>query len=168
MEELNLRKMFGAEVKRRRNELGISQEKLAERADLHRTYVSDVEAGKRNPSLASIQRLAMGLGASVSSVFGSAEEVQPGLAEPEEHVPGILIIQSDSKELELMLKAFKAVRLTNVIQVVRDGGAALEYFFGGSTQERRNKKLPQVVLLDLQLPKMDALQVLRRLKGDER
>src|SRR5947209_19520268 len=101
MEELNLRKMFGAEVKRRRNKLGISQEELAERANLHRTYVSDVEAGKRNPSLASIQRLAMGLGASVSSVFGAAEEVRPvpvpreevRLAEP---APEILIVESDS------------------------------------------------------------------------
>ena len=43
----NVKKGFGAEVRRRRNHLGFSQEELAERANLHRTYVSDVEAGKR-------------------------------------------------------------------------------------------------------------------------
>src|SRR5438105_1082809 len=122
MEKLDLKKMFGAEVKRRRNELGISQEQLAERANLHRTYVSDVEAGKRNPSLASIERLAMGLGASLSSVFGSAEEVKStALTRDEAHwaeaVPNILIIENNARELELILKAFKAVRLTNHIQV---------------------------------------------------
>src|SRR5437667_6378874 len=111
MEKLDLKKLFGAEDKRRRNELGISLEELAERANLHRTYVSDVEAGKRNPSLASIQRLASGLGATVSSVFGSAEDVQVTAAPTEgrmgEGVPEILIIENDSNELELMLKVFK-------------------------------------------------------------
>ena len=170
MEKLDLKKLFGAEVKRRRNELGISQEELAERANLHRTYVSDVEAGKRNPSLASIERLANGLGASLSSVFGSAEvkHAAPGEARPAGQVPDILIIENDARELELMLKTFKAVRLTNHIQVMRDGAAALDYFFGKQGQDRpRNTKLPQVVLLDLQLSKIDALQLLRRLKTDQ-
>src|SRR5437879_338354 len=138
MDKLDLKKLFGAEVKRRRNELGISQEELAERANLHRTYVSDVEAGKRNPSLASIERLANGLGASLSSVFGSAEvkHAAPGEARPAGQVPDILIIENDARELELMLKTFKAVRLTNHIQVMRDGAAALDYFFGKQGQDR--------------------------------
>src|SRR5437660_2273058 len=145
MQAADVQKGFGAEVKRRRIQLGISQEKLAERANLHRTYVSDVEAGKRNPSLASIQRLAMGLGASVSSVFGSAEEVKPvdpaaGQIRLGEQAPEILIIEHEAREVELMLKVFKAVRLTNHIQVVRDGGAALDYFFGPQAQERSRSK----------------------------
>src|SRR5258708_35252013 len=71
--ELDVKRLFGAEVKRRRTGLGMSQEQLAERADLHRTYVSDVEGGKRNPSLASIGRLAKALGTSLATVFSSVE-----------------------------------------------------------------------------------------------
>jgi Predicted transcriptional regulator with C-terminal CBS domains len=80
--EFDVKRLFGAEVKRRRTDLGMSQEQLAERADLHRTYVSDVEGGKRNPSLASIERLAKALGTSLATVFSSVERsLQPNGAE---------------------------------------------------------------------------------------
>src|SRR6267378_274626 len=102
MEKMDLKKTFGAEVKRRRTDLGISQEELAERASLHRTYVSDVEAGKRNPSLASIQRLAAALGAPLSAVFCAAEMVsaiprtpfEVGMAD---RVANILLVEEDPK-----------------------------------------------------------------------
>jgi len=71
----DVKKGFGAEVRRRRKDLGLSQEELAERADLHRTYVSDVEAGKRNPSLQSMQRLAKALGATMGGIFSSVERM---------------------------------------------------------------------------------------------
>src|SRR2546423_2713599 len=118
MEKLDLRKMFGAEVKRRRTDLGISQEELAERASLHRTYVSDVEAGKRNPSLASIQRLATALGAPLSAVFCGAEKVLPmsrsaGEAAMTERAVSILLIEDDPKASQLILGLFKKIKLTN-------------------------------------------------------
>lgn len=63
------RKAFGEAVRGWRRHLGISQEKLAERADLHRTYIADIERGARNPSLKSIENLARALEISTTSLF---------------------------------------------------------------------------------------------------
>src|SRR3981081_3376242 len=100
MEKMDLKKMFGAEVKRRRTHLGISQEELAERASLHRTYISDVEAGKRNPSLASIQRLAHALGTPISAVFCATEDGPPrpsftGQSDLDDRLVNILLVDND-------------------------------------------------------------------------
>lgn len=60
-------------IRERRLSLGVSQEELGNRADLHRTYISDIEAGRRNLSLRSLFRLALGLGLSVSDLLKMAE-----------------------------------------------------------------------------------------------
>jgi transcriptional regulator with XRE-family HTH domain len=60
---------FGKRLKEVRDEVGISQEKLAENANLHRTYVSSVERGKRNISLVNIERLAAALGVSMGELM---------------------------------------------------------------------------------------------------
>jgi transcriptional regulator with XRE-family HTH domain len=61
-------------VRKLRVEKGISQEALAERADLHRTYVGGVERGLRNPSLKSLARIAKGLGVKIAEIFVSEDE----------------------------------------------------------------------------------------------
>jgi len=66
----NLIRRFGEAVQKRRSGLGISQEELAERADLHRTYVADIKRGARNPTLLTIKKLATGLGVSGRLVLG--------------------------------------------------------------------------------------------------
>jgi transcriptional regulator with XRE-family HTH domain len=60
---------FGQAVRFRRRELGLSQEKLAELADLHRTYVADIERGSRNVGLVNIVRLAEALGVPAGNLF---------------------------------------------------------------------------------------------------
>jgi transcriptional regulator with XRE-family HTH domain len=60
---------FGKAIRRRRRELDFSQEELAERAELHRTYISDIERGERNPSLENIEKLAKALGISIARLF---------------------------------------------------------------------------------------------------
>ena len=67
--ELDIRKRFGGAVRQRRQELGLSQEDLAERAELHRTYISDIERGSRNPSLQNIEKIAKALQTSISLLF---------------------------------------------------------------------------------------------------
>jgi transcriptional regulator with XRE-family HTH domain len=62
---------FGLAIRQRRHELAISQEELAERSDLHRTYISDIERGSRNPSLESIERLAKALEIKISTLFAN-------------------------------------------------------------------------------------------------
>jgi transcriptional regulator with XRE-family HTH domain len=68
-----LRRGFGLAVRARRQGLGLSQEELAARADLHRTYVGDIERGRRNVSLNNIRRLAAALGCSPSDLLREAE-----------------------------------------------------------------------------------------------
>jgi two-component system response regulator len=169
MQPADVQKGFGAEVKRRRMQLGISQEKLAERANLHRTYVSDVEAGKRNPSLASIQRLTLALGASLGAIFASVEDGKPTNGESVSPKLGdILLVEDNHKDIELTMTAFRQAKLTNPIHVIHDGIEALDYVFcRGNYAKRPRTDRPQVVLLDLHLPKIHGLEVLRRIKADE-
>ena len=70
-----LLRTFGATIKQRREELGISQEELADRAGLHRTYVSDIERGARNVALANIVSLAAALDLKPSTLLKSLDSV---------------------------------------------------------------------------------------------
>jgi len=65
---------FGLAVRKRRQELSISQEELADRAELHRTYISDIERGRRNLSLDNIEKLALALELSLSELMREAEQ----------------------------------------------------------------------------------------------
>lgn len=66
-------------VHKRRGQLGISQEELAQRAGLHRTYISDIERGARNPTLKTLSRLAVALEISASRLIKMAEAMKPEL-----------------------------------------------------------------------------------------
>jgi CheY-like chemotaxis protein/DNA-binding XRE family transcriptional regulator len=165
----DLKKGFGAELRRRRIANGISQERLAELADLHRTYISAVESGRRNLTLESIQRLAAALGASVASFFSSVEnQPEVGLVGGDaSQARSILLIEDDPRDGEFMVTAFEKAKLANPIEVIQDGAAAIDYLAGPSgTPGHRERVLPQLVLLDLHLPKIHGLEVLRRFKGD--
>jgi transcriptional regulator with XRE-family HTH domain len=70
----DIQERFGYAVKLRREELGLTQEDLAEKARIHRTYLSDVERGTRNLSLVNIERLATGLSMPISSLFKLVEQ----------------------------------------------------------------------------------------------
>lgn len=67
--ELDIKKRFGKAIRRRRRKLDISQEVLAERTELHRTYISNIERGRQNPSLENIEKLAKALNISISALF---------------------------------------------------------------------------------------------------
>lgn len=163
---------FGASVRKHRFNLGISQEALAERADLHRTYIADIERGARNVTLRSIDRLAKALEVSTADLFLHTSETAP--PQPTgQPVPGdlaeILLVEDDSSDAELTLLAFRKARIANHVRVVRDGEEALEYLFGSGEQTaRRIAGQPAVILLDLNLPKIGGLEVLARLKADPR
>ena len=81
----------------------------------------------------------------------------------------ILLAEDNPNDVELTLHALRKHHLANRIQVVRDGAEALEFLFATGAYAGRNiKDIPKVVLLDLKLPKVDGLEVLRRVKGDPR
>lgn len=71
-----IQRAFGLAVRGLRNERGVSQERLAELAGLHRTYVGDVERGERNVSLVNIQRLARALGVRMADLLDRAETLK--------------------------------------------------------------------------------------------
>lgn len=81
----------------------------------------------------------------------------------------ILLVEDSGDDEELTLRALRKSHVTNEVVVARDGVEALEYLFAtGMYSGRDTSIMPQVVLLDLKLPRVDGLEVLKRLRGDER
>ena len=81
----------------------------------------------------------------------------------------ILLVEDSPEDLELTLRSFQKAKLGNRIEVARDGAEALDFIFcEGAHENRRMEDMPKVILLDLKLPKVDGLEVLRRIKSDPR
>lgn len=81
----------------------------------------------------------------------------------------ILLVEDNPNDMELALHALKKHNLANHIETVRDGAEALEFIFGtGAYAGRSLENGPRVILLDLKLPKVDGIEVLRELKADPR
>ena len=81
----------------------------------------------------------------------------------------ILLVEDNTSDEMLTIRAFKQNNIQNEIVVARDGAEALDYLFGsGEYADRDPKDNPQVVILDLKLPKINGFQVLQKLREDER
>ena len=81
----------------------------------------------------------------------------------------ILLVEDNPDDELLTLMAFKENNIVNEVVVARDGAEALEYLFGDGTDTQQEvKRLPQVILLDLKLPKVDGLQVLEKIRSHPR
>src|SRR3954464_6865017 len=94
----DIKRSFGAAIRFRRKGMGISQEELAGRAGLHRTYVADIERGARNLSLANIEKLAKALGTSIPALFTESPPSRAG---------EVLLVEDETTDVELVLRAFK-------------------------------------------------------------
>jgi two-component system response regulator len=94
-----------------------------------------------------------------------AEEQAMDIIKP----PRILLVEDNPDDEELTLLAFKKIKLSNEIVVAHDGVEALDYLFGtGDYTGRDTSEMPKLVLLDLKLPKLDGIEVLERIRSDER
>jgi CheY-like chemotaxis protein len=80
----------------------------------------------------------------------------------------ILIVEDDAKDVELTLTALEDYKLTNEVVVTRDGQEALDYLYCRRQFQKRPSDNPAVILLDLKLPKVDGLEVLKEIRSDER
>lgn len=170
-----MKSTFGASVKLRRNQLGFSQERLAERSDLHRTYISDVEHGRRNISIETMEKLAAALDISVVELF-----LGPGISNgkfPDASNDGgtlsfaleILLVSGSQSEAKKLAGAFAAARISNPIFVVDNVPGALAYVFRqGSYARRQPGKPPDLVLLDTNFPETDLVDFLRGIKSDKK
>lgn len=81
----------------------------------------------------------------------------------------ILLVEDSAEDRELTLRALAQARISNSVEVARDGAEALDFIFcQGSHAGRTFATGPKVILLDIRLPKIDGLEVLRRIRADER
>ncbi len=81
----------------------------------------------------------------------------------------ILLVEDNPDDVELTLRAFRKNNIVNKVVVAKDGVEALDYLFGAGVHAGQDvKDLPVVVLLDLKLPKMDGLEILKRIRQDKR
>jgi len=81
----------------------------------------------------------------------------------------ILLVEDNPDDEELTLLAFQKNNIRNEVVVAHDGVEALDYLFGTGAYGGRNlRSMPAIILLDLKLPKVDGLEVLRRIRGDSR
>lgn len=84
-----------------------------------------------------------------------------------EHYPPILYAEDNANDIELTLMAFRECNLQNRIDVVTDGLQVLDYLNCSGKYADRPPEKPVVILLDIKMPKMDGIQVLRNIKSDE-
>ncbi|CAN5314798.1 response regulator [soil metagenome] len=82
------------------------------------------------------------------------------------HLNRILLVEDSIRDAELILTAFEGNNLANGITHVRDGAEALDYLYRRGAYASRTDAQPALLLLDLKLPKVDGLEVLRQIKGD--
>ncbi len=155
-----------------RHRLGLTQDELGWRSNLHRTYIADVERGARNVTLRSIMNLANALEVTVGHMLSHATEpaasdggARVALATD---VSDILLVEDNSADATLTERAFKRARITNRLRVARDAEEALGILLGTPGKGRRLPIRPRLILLDLKLPGMSGIELLRRIKADRR
>lgn len=158
----NFLSSLGSVVKQRRLELGFSQEELAERSGLHRTYITDIERGVRNITLKSATRLAKALEVSLATVFAKVEGVR---AAGDESLMAILLVDDDAEHVELTMNTLKENGVTNPIVIAKTGVEALKLLFGPSKQ---GKQPIGLILLDLKLSDMSGVDILNKIQSDTR
>ena len=86
-----------------------------------------------------------------------------------EHRETILLVEDNPDDVELLLRALRKNNIANSIAITRDGAEALDYLFAtGKYTDRNANETPRIILLDLKLPKLNGLQVLERIRADDR
>jgi two-component system, response regulator len=87
----------------------------------------------------------------------------------EQHEVEILFIEDNPHEAELTIRGLKKHNLVNKLKHIDDGAEALDFIFSkGTYSDRENSPNPKLIILDLKLPKVDGLEILRQLKADEK
>ena len=164
--KIDLQAWLGATVKTLRRHLGLTQEELAWRAKLHRTYIADIERGARNVTLRSMESLAkalqMTVGELLSNVSVPAPRSNPVTAPGEE----ILLVEDNEADAALTLRALRLGKLANPLRIVPHAEAAWEYLTGTGAEAPTGPRRPALIVLDLNLPGISGVDFLRCIKAD--
>jgi CheY-like chemotaxis protein len=167
MTELEVRALFAKALRRWRHQRGLSQEDLAERADLHRTYISDVERSARNLSLGSIHNLAQALDITAATLFQPAEPGTSQPAAPQPHgLSPILLVEDKPGDAKATLETLKQAHCSNFVQVARTGTEILTLLSNWNRESGATGETPALILFSLNPPKDRGLDLLQRLKAD--
>jgi CheY-like chemotaxis protein/DNA-binding XRE family transcriptional regulator len=148
-------------IKERRVRMGVTQEELAWRADMHRTYLADIERGSRNVTLRSIANLARALQLPVGTLLGHYDGALVGPPLMGE----VLLVEDSRADADRVLRTFKQARFSNPLKWVTTGREALDYLSCKGRYAGRHPVVPQLVLLDLDLPDGAGPMVLRSIKA---
>lgn len=150
---------LGAAIRAERLRLGVTQEELAWRASLHRTYLANIERGGRNLTLRVISNLARALEVSVRDLlcFPGDEIVPRGLGT-------VLLVEDDAMDAELTMLALQRANFRNPVKVAATGREALDYLKCEGRFSERQPAVPQLILLDLNLPDMSGLEVMKAIR----
>ncbi len=152
---------IGNAVRSKRQDLGLSQKALADRSNLHPTYVSELERGTRNLSVKALNQVAEALNLTFGQLATLAESGVQSLVKP----LLILLIEDNRADVRLIQQALVRKNPSPVFQVVSDGAAALQYLRRKGDYKRA--AIPDLVILDLNLPKKSGREVLSEMKKDE-
>lgn len=165
---------FGLVIKDLRKRRRFSQEELANRCGLHRTYITDIEHGSRNVSLKNISKIARAFDMTPSDLFAAMDEyskegiqlisrrdrTEKVLKNPVE----ILLVEDDQNYVELTIHELQRVNISNHIHVARTGEDAIIFLFGTRTEPHPIPESLRLILLDLSLPLIDGHNVLKRIR----
>lgn len=135
---------------------------------MHRTYIADIERGVRNVTLRSIRQLSEALQVPVETLFARANQVGSGKGATgrSNGAAEILVIEDNPSDAELIRRLFDRVALVNPCKVINSGAEAIDYLCGKGRYTKPAS--PRLILLDLSLPGVSGIEVLRRIRGDAR
>ncbi len=148
---------------------GMSRSELAARCGLRQNEISSFERGTQKIPLEKVIKLSIALEGFIAKPSLRKPRVTPDLPRRScalGELVNILLVEDNSDDVELTMHALQRVLVANRIRTVRDGAEALDFLFcRGRYLHRSAEELPQVVLLDLHLPKVSGMQVLREIKS---
>ncbi|HWA28843.1 MAG TPA: response regulator [Lacunisphaera sp.] len=157
---------LGQAIKAHRLRLGVTQEELAWRADVHRTYLAGIERGARNVTIKSVANLARALQVTVEHLLAETETSPSKREGAGQGLVEILMVEDNPQDIDLALRAFRRAKFTNPVKVVGSGEEAIDYLRGSGRNPNRHAASHCMVLLDLKLPGISGMEVLRELKSD--
>lgn len=148
-------------VRMKRLDLGLSQKSLAERSNLHPTYISELEGGRRNLSVKALSQVAQALNMTFAQLASYAESGMQELIQP----LLILLVEDSKPDVRLIQQALQRKTPAPVFEIVTDGASALQYL--RKKGDYKKAATPDLIILDLNLPKKSGREVLAEIKKDE-
>ncbi|MBX9667427.1 MAG: response regulator [Candidatus Obscuribacterales bacterium] len=157
----NLLGAIGKTIRKRREQLGISQTELAEKAGLHRTYINNIEGGSKNISIDSLKGIADALKTNISELLSSAEESSEDSGQPIR----ILLVEDNPADVFMFKRCVKQSSLPTAVEVLDNGKKAQDQL--DKYKDMPPDELPDIVFLDLNLPGRSGYEILVDLKSND-